>query len=253
MIHRHHYYGDGATWTLADFVSVSHLDSLIPQINESLEIVHQYLGADAYDILGETSSTYGGGTANLSAGFVAGFLWLDKLGLASGLGLHVVARQDFWGGNYGLIGNGKDFNPNPDYWSSYLFKNLVGNQALYVDKEFENGRSIRAYAFCTRYKDSIFSYNQGDITVMILNLQNNTVNVDLNVYGHQYDEYLLTSYPNVIQSRDILLNGKVIQMINDETFPKLEPMEADGGSTITMEALSYGFIVIVDANANACK
>ena len=69
----HHYYGNGATWNLSDFVSVEHLDSLIAKINESLDITNKHLGPVSFNILGETSSTYGGGTANLSSSFVAGF------------------------------------------------------------------------------------------------------------------------------------------------------------------------------------
>ena len=94
-MYRHHHYGNGATWNLTDFVNVAHLDSLVPYINQSFEITHQYLGNSGSDISGETSSTSGGGTSNLSSGFVAGFLWLNKLGLSAGSGVRVVARQTF--------------------------------------------------------------------------------------------------------------------------------------------------------------
>ena len=118
---------------------------------------------------------YGGGTSNLSSSFIAGFLWLDKLCLCSLYDILFVARQDFWGGNYGLIDN--NYFANPDYWTSYLFKNLIGNRVIYVNNEYNYGRSIRIYAFCTKYKnvDNKFKqYNQGDLTIVFLNTNNNT-------------------------------------------------------------------------------
>eukprot|EP01083_Nonionella_stella_P287154 977377_1 len=254
----HHYYGKGSEWTLSDFISVHHLDTLISRINESTQIVND--NHMSLNILGETSSTYGGGTANLSTSFAAGFLWLDKLGLSSALGLYAVARQDFWGGHYGLIGS-SDFAPNPDYWSSYLFKNLVGSYVLMVENGLANGRSIRAYAYCTRSEKegSVFDYGKGSVTVMVLNMQNNTIAFELNLKGvvamdgsMSYDQYLLTSYPGVLQSRDVLLNGQVLQMVDDKTFPVLKPNIQPAGSVVAMEALSYGYVVVVNANATAC-
>eukprot|EP01084_Bolivina_argentea_P159437 277674_1 len=263
----HQYYGNAQHFTLSDFISVQHMDSLMQRITDSLYVVHNSLSNDSFDILGETASTSSGGNTNLSSSFVAGFLWLDKLGISSAYGLHSVTRQAFWGSNYGLIGlNGvkNDFNPNPDYWSSYLFKNLIGNKVLFVDGEFNKGRSIRVYAFCTRTKDkgSIYDYSKGSITTLILNVQNNTVLIDLNIgktlelnsgyFIMSYDEFLLTSYSNVIQSRDIFLNGELVTMVNDNTFPQLKPVEKTFGSSIVMNALSYGFVVISNANASVC-
>eukprot|EP01084_Bolivina_argentea_P159439 277676_1 len=65
----HQYYGNSKTWNVSDFVSVSNMDLLIDQINNTMNIVYKSLSKTIPIILGETSSSYGGGTANLSASF----------------------------------------------------------------------------------------------------------------------------------------------------------------------------------------
>lgn len=62
---------------------------------------------------GETSTAYGGGTVGLSDRYVAGFMWLDKLGLSALMGMEVVIRQALVGGGYCLIdpGHGNKINP----------------------------------------------------------------------------------------------------------------------------------------------
>jgi heparanase 1 len=63
---------------------------------------------------GETGSAYGGGAPGLSDRYVAGFLWLDKLGMAARLGVDVVVRQSLSGANYGLLD--PQMEPLPVSW-----------------------------------------------------------------------------------------------------------------------------------------
>lgn len=81
----------------------------------------------------------GGGTANASAGFSAGFMWLDKLGLAANTGHKVVCRQVFAQSRYSVLGD--DNLPNPDYWSSILWRRLVGTTVLGVRDGEKPGRA----------------------------------------------------------------------------------------------------------------
>eukprot|EP01084_Bolivina_argentea_P303724 524451_1 len=149
----HHYYGPMETFNTTNyFINVTILDTLILRLNGSIEVIrNNYNDENIAIMLGETSSTYHGGTYNLSSSYVSGFMWLDKLGLSSIYGISVVMRQRFWGikDNYSFTST-FNYTPHSDYWSSYLFNNLVGNNVLFVDNQFEYNRYIRVYAFCTR-------------------------------------------------------------------------------------------------------
>ena len=49
--------------------------------------------------------------------------WLDKLGLSASMGVGVVMRQEFVGGNYALVS--EDLDPNPVSCSKFKFSELI--------------------------------------------------------------------------------------------------------------------------------
>ena len=91
---------NGRKTKLSDFVKPEVLDILSWQI---AAIRTSMSGVSLPMWLSETSSAYGGGAPQLSDRFVAGFMWLDKLGLAAQMGVSVVVRQSLSGGNYALL------------------------------------------------------------------------------------------------------------------------------------------------------
>ncbi|KAF7641479.1 hypothetical protein LDENG_00280340 [Lucifuga dentata] len=104
----HHYYVNGRDTSLEDFLDPEVLDTLALKISEVMETV-KLLSPGKTVWLGETSSAYGGGALGLSDTFVAGFMWLDKLGLGARLGLDVIIRQVLIGsGSYHLVDDNLD-------------------------------------------------------------------------------------------------------------------------------------------------
>ena len=119
------------------------LDDLITEI-QKVQYIMKESGASSLKLwLGETSSAYGGGVPGVSDSYIAGFMWLDKLGIAARLQHNVVIRQTFYGGSYSLI-NTKTLDPFPDYWSSFLYKKLVGSRVL----EVHDGISLGSHSPC---------------------------------------------------------------------------------------------------------
>jgi len=91
-------------------------------------------------IIGETSSFWGGGLANVSNRFASG-LWLlgelGEVGLAEGH--RGMIRQDLVGGDYPLldfVGGAAhpvvplQYSPNPDYFTTALLQRVVGESAM---------------------------------------------------------------------------------------------------------------------------
>ncbi|NXA40184.1 HPSE Heparanase, partial [Eudromia elegans] len=247
----HHYYVNGRHATREDFLSPDVLDTFATAIRDVLEIVDGTV-PNKKVWLGETSSAYGGGAPKLSNTYVAGFMWLDKLGLSARQGIDVVMRQVFFGaGTYHLVD--ANFEPLPDYWLSLLYKKLVGTKVLRVSLKGGAQRRLRVYLHCTNTLHP--KYRDGDVTLFALNLYNATRYLRLpnSLSSKHVDEYLLLPHGREnILSRSIQLNGRVLRMVDDTMLPALTEKPLGPGSTLGLPAFSYGFYVIKNAKATAC-
>ncbi|KAF1495964.1 Heparanase, partial [Eudyptula minor novaehollandiae] len=247
----HHYYVNGRSATREDFLSPEVLDTFVTAVHEVLEIVGGTV-PNKKVWLGETSSAYGGGAPRLSNTYVAGFMWLDKLGLSARQGIDVVMRQVFFGaGTYHLVD--ANFEPLPDYWLSLLYKKLVGTKVLQVSLVGADERKLRVYLHCTNTLHP--KYREGDVTLFALNLYNVTQHLQLPNYlsSKHVDQYLLLPHGKEnILSRSIELNGRVLRMVDDKMLPELIEKPLGPGSVLGLPAFSYGFYVIKNAKAIAC-
>lgn len=247
----HFYYGASENATLHNFTDPLYLDKFMRKTLEAKSKIAMFPATKDTPIwVGETANTYGGGKAHLSNTFAAGFLWLDKLGLAARLNISVVIRQTLVGGEYALLD--KDLNPTPDYWLSLLHKQLAGHRVLNVTNSLEPGRSVRVYAHCVN-EFADHHYDRGDVTILAVNI-NATSNVFFNLTGTlkglAADQYLLQAQDGDVTSQNVLLNGNLLQMIDDTTLPKIEPLSVE--QPFHLPAWSYGFFVIKNAKMAIC-
>lgn len=246
----HHYYGSGdpdagsAYVSSEGFYDPKVMDLFLHTAQDMESATSSWRAAKSTRRLwvGETSSIYGGGS-EYSASFVAGFLWLDKLGIAANVGIDVVLRESWAHSAYSVVGY--DNLPNPDYFSALLWRQLIGTQVLSVDGGLEDGRECRTYAFCSRQ-------HAGGVVLVWLNTQAQSVELSHNVPGRQ-ESYLLTSAPDQLTAREIYLNGDLLQVDSSTAEVVMQPRKINEGSSVTMPPHSYGFLEMPSAGAGACR
>ncbi|XP_046859352.1 heparanase-like [Xenia sp. Carnegie-2017] len=247
----YHQYYTNKKATVSKFYDVSILDSLIKEVN-TLKLILENSKASIKELwLGETSSAYGGGVPGVSNSYIAGFMWLDKLGLAARSGHSVVIRQTFYGGSYDLVDQ-NTFDPFPDYWSSYLYKMLVGQRVLKVVEGMSLGRALRVYAHCISQKSG---YTSDSIVLIALNTKHTEAKIILtkNFEKLTIHQYLLTPCETGnLTSQKVKLNGKLLEMLNNKTLPHLQPKPISADNII-LPPVSYGFYVILETQLQVCK
>uniref|UniRef100_K1Q170 Heparanase n=1 Tax=Magallana gigas TaxID=29159 RepID=K1Q170_MAGGI len=146
--------------------------------------------------IGETSTAWNGGAKGLSDGYVAAFMWLDKLGLAAKNNVGAVIRQTFYGANYGLIDH-VTMEPNPDYWLTYIYKKLVGDYVFQTDSS-DRRRRVRFYAHCAAE-----GFPPGSLAVYGMNLYSSNVTLKLTgvLDTSQMKVYLMSAPNQNLQSK----------------------------------------------------
>ena len=147
--------------------------------------------------------------------------------------------------------------PNPDFWTTLLWRRLVGHVVLRTDQALTRGRSVRVYAFCSAERLG----HVGGVTLAVVQTRDTEVQLDLELLPGtggprgEADLYVLSSYPGQPISRDIFLNGRVLQLLDEETMelPTLEPTRLSADQPIVMPGKSYGFVVLPNAGAAVCS
>ncbi|XP_048250580.1 heparanase-like [Haliotis rufescens] len=242
----HQYYAFEADATVNTCIDPKVMDSLISDIHRVRNVTTPS-NPDTPLWLGETSSFYGGGTPALSDRYVAGFLWLDKLGVASRMGLKGVLRQSYYGHNYSLI-EMNTFEPYSDYWLTLLYKRLVGNKVLSVQTNSTN--SFRVYAHCAK-QNSVYNYKPGSVVIYIVNVNIYTTVVTFPQFQKNMDLFWLRPEFTELTSRNVTLNGKRLDYVNN-TIPDMPPQKAYGG-LLMLPARTFGFAVFPDADVDICR
>lgn len=223
--------------------------------------------------IGETAAAWASGTAGVCDGFVSGFWWLDQLSQAAATGHGAMCRQCLVGGNYSLLDQLNGMAPNPDYWSAWLWRQLVGTEVLALTQvmpymgDFQ--AATRGYLSCTR--KGAPGYKAGAVTLVYINqdsqYENRSITMTLEprlqgepgrgdqTYAPFANlprlEYVLTPTTGGILSRGINLNGQPLAVGEGSTLPALQPVEGQAPEFI-VPAQSYGFAVYPEAAAAAC-
>jgi heparanase len=211
---------------------------------------------------GETASAGGMGAQGITDTFVNGFWFLDQLGSFAALGVKVFIRQTFTGMAYCLVNvtegvDGQtDVLARPDYWSGLLFKRVMGNRVFRASSSEE---WLRVYAHCGR---------EGGVALTLINLGRSSASVDISsLLGTveewaegEYLQWILTAgqlIPDArdsVQSQDILLNGRLLELVvneyGDYELPSLKGEWASG--EVFMPPTSYGFVVIGSNEPEVC-
>lgn len=204
-------------------------------------------GAEVW--LGETGSAQCGGEPGFSNAFADALWWGDTLGRVARRGQKVIVRQTLAGADYGLIDD-RTLQPNPSYWVSWLWHQLMGTRVLAAADE--QAGALHAYYQCAR--PGAPGYRRGAVSALFVNIAEQTsVTIDLKkASAGDAVAYRLTA-PNLRQ-RQTWLNGAPLIAAADGTPPELASLgTAAGGAAVELPPASLAFVVLPDADAPACR
>lgn len=161
--------------------------------------------------MGEGAMHAGGGIPNITDTFRSSFYYAYEISSVPLYGTELTARQCLSGGDYELLQKGS-FDPNPDYFILWLFRNLVGGGA----SVFNVTQSVSALSSGVRVFAMTAAQNIAASHVLVVtNVQDGTVGgpipISLNApFGSRSRvEFVVTADPTVAHGT-VSINGKPI-------------------------------------------
>ncbi|CAK0826306.1 unnamed protein product [Prorocentrum cordatum] len=225
---------------------------VLPTI-DAWDAVRRELVPRADLVLSETATTADAGCPGKSNRFVAGFYFVDILGVLGERGLAQVYRQDLVGfsgigggssyammgppGWYSASGSGR-LTPHPDYFTALLWRSLVGPTRLRASVAAPRCApgAARFHAACAVGGGVVVSYINPSSTGFALKL---AVADSAHVAaGAELELYVLTAPYGNLTSDGVLLNGNLLA-----PGSSLRPVLQPSSTAAQIPPFSYGFVV----------
>lgn len=124
-------------------------------------------------------------------------------------------------------------------------------KVLEVEGGTKEKRKTRVYAHCANRK-----YPVGAVTLLVLNVHDHdpvSLKLTGSLKGKDVEEYLLRTENSDLTSKTVRLNGKVLKLVDDRTFPDLNPVIVPGDKPLILPPMTFGFYVIPGASASGCS
>jgi hypothetical protein len=146
--------------------------------------------------------------------------------------------------------------PLPDYYVALLHKHLMGTAVLRAESD---ARSVRFYAHCAAQAHA----GSGGVSLAFVNLgQSANVTVALppplaaatiRVEYHLTAGRPIAAASSPLQSKEALLNGKLLALQPGPALPDLSGRTVSNGHPLVLPAASLGFVVFPGVEVPACK
>lgn len=162
--------------------------------------------------LTETAEAACGGNP-WAATYTDTFRYLEQLGRLAKKGVQVVMHNTLAASEYALLEQ-DTHNPRANYWAALLWNKLMGSKVFETQSPIE-GLDV----FVHDLKGNSMGY-----TVLVVNPKDSTSSFEIHDAAEQY---LLTT--NDILSKEIQLNGEILQLQSDDTLPEIKGKKVEAG------------------------
>ena len=161
--------------------------------------------------------------------------YLDVIRSANELGVFtqntegIIFHNTFVSSDYGWL-DPITHLPRPNYWLNYIWNLLIGQNTYDTDWENCEGAHIFAYD----RKDG----KDGYVYMIINNSKTEETEIE---FGKSADVYLLSG--DDLRSKDMKLNGKILELGLDDAFPTIDPEICMDGK-VYLPPVSVAFVVL---------
>lgn len=213
--------------------------------------------------LEETAGSSGGGCNGITNRFVAGLTWINTLMTVGRSGFDRVHRQDIVGwsfafgvSNYALIDppgwtvGSRLLRPNPDYFTTILWKQLVGRRALATTAHGAPGdvAKFEANAWCASAR-SPYGAQSVVLAYAVFSATDVALALPPDLAAASSTQFILTATGSgtpyaSLQDATVYNNGRLMGVLPDGSLPAYPIDGASFGpaATVTLPAYSYGFL-----------